>query len=125
MPNRRRLALAGLVVLATACGSKAPAAPTPAVPTTTITITATGVNPKNIEIALGQRVLFVNGDTRAHNMGSDPHPDHTDCPVINQVGLLQPGQSRETGNFVQARSCGYHDHDMPTAQNLQGAIITK
>ena len=36
---------------------------------------------------------FVNNDSRSHEMFSDPHPEHTDCPEINQVGFLSPGQS--------------------------------
>jgi hypothetical protein len=55
-------------------------------------------------------------------MASDPHPDHTDCPELNQVGFLSPGQSRETGNLVQVRTCGYHDHDLPNTVNLSGRI---
>ncbi len=58
-------------------------------------------------------MLFVNNDTKSHNMASDPHPEHTDCPEINTVGLLQPGQSRETENLVTVRTCGFHDHDDP------------
>jgi hypothetical protein len=58
-------------------------------------------------------------------MTSDPHPDHTTCPDLNQVGFLSPGQSRETGNLVQARTCGYHDHDVPESAALQGQIIIR
>ena len=112
------------IALASACGP-APAAPTPPVPPTTVRITTTGMSPKSVDIALGSRVLFVNNDIREHTMGSDPHPDHTDCPVINQVGLLRPGEQRETGNFVALRGCGYHDHELPTDTSLQGTITAK
>ena len=105
--------------------AKTPTSPTPTPTQTTITITGTGVSPKSVQIALGARVLFVNNDTREHDMGSDPHPDHTDCPVINQVGVLKPGERRETGNFVVARTCGYHDHEAPSDVSLQGSIIAK
>jgi plastocyanin len=100
-------------------------APTPPVQTTTITITASGVSPKNVVIDLGQRVLFVNNDGRSHNMTSDPHPDHMDCPEINQVGFLAAGQSRETGNMIVARVCGFHDHDIPGSTSLQGSITIR
>ena len=73
-------------------------------PTTTITITSTGVSPDGVDIDLGARVLFVNRDTRAHDMGSDPHPDHTDCPGINHAGFLLRARSRETGNLVVIRT---------------------
>jgi hypothetical protein len=64
----------------------------------------------------------VNNDTRPHEMYSDPHPDHTDCPELNQVGHLEPGQSRQSGNLVIARVCGYHDHINPDITSLQGNI---
>jgi hypothetical protein len=68
-------------------------------------------------------VTFVNNDTRVHDMASNPHPAHTDCPAINDVGFLQPGQSRSTGNLNTARSCGYHDHNRDTDTSLQGTIV--
>ena len=97
-----------------ACGG-APASPSNGGSgnTTTITITSAGVTATQTSIAPGARVTFVNMDIRSHNMTSDPHPEHTDCPEINTVGLLQPGQSRETGNLVAIRTCGFHDHDNP------------
>jgi plastocyanin len=126
----RRLTLGGLAAcslwLVSCGGGDSPTTPTPPpVSTTTITITAAGVTPKSIEVALGARVRFVNSDSRAHSMTSDPHPDHTDCPEINQAGFLQPGQSRETGNLVQARTCGFHDHDNPNNAALRGSITIK
>src|SRR5262245_32587330 len=99
-----------------ACGKKSAPSPTDPLaqtPATTITITAAGVSPKNVEIALGDRVVFKNSDNQTHSIGSNPHPEHTDCPVINQAGFLGQGQSHETGNFVVARVCGFHDHDDP------------
>jgi plastocyanin len=108
-----------------ACGSKPTTPSGPPVATNTITITAAGASPRNVEIALGSRVRFVNNDSRPHNMTSDPHPDHTDCPAIDQAGFLQPGQSRETGNLVVARTCGFHDHDNFDNANLKGTITIR
>ena len=48
-------------------------------------------------------------------MTSDPHPEHTDCPELNQIGFLNTGQSRPSGNLNTARRCGIHDHSNPTA----------
>jgi hypothetical protein len=56
-------------------------------------------------------------------MQSDPHPEHTDCPEIAQVGFLTPGQSHTTGNLVIVRTCGYHDHDNFANTKLQGTIV--
>ena len=78
---------------------------------TTVTITSSGVSPKNLLVAAGTQVTFVNNDSRSHDMQSDPHPEHTDCPAFNQVGFLTAGQSRQTGNLNTVRVCGYHDHN--------------
>jgi plastocyanin len=121
-------AAAGLV-MAAACGGGgggsgsgggSPTAPSPA--GSTITITASGVSPRAITVSPGTRVTFVNNDSRVHDMASDPHPEHTDCPDINQVGFLQPGQSRQTGNLNTVRTCRYHDHNRDTDTSLQGTI---
>jgi len=70
----------------------------------------------------GSRVLFVNSDVRPHDMTSDPHPTHEDCAELNQVGFLSPGQRRESGNLVVSRRCGFHDHENPGTEALQGTI---
>ena len=91
--------------------------------TTTIVIQAGGaVCPAAITVSRGAQVTFVNQDTRGHDMFSDPHPEHNDCPEVNSVGHLEPGQSRQTSNMVIARKCGFHDHELPDNRNLQGSI---
>ncbi len=74
----------------------------------------------------GSRVLFVNNDSQRHDMACDPHPDHNDpeCSAINNVGALNPGQSRETGNLVVVRTCGFHDHDIPPPTQAAGNLWT-
>ena len=92
----------------------------------TVTIQSGGiVSPKTVTISAGSRVTFINNDSRPHDMESDPHPEHTDCPEINQVGFLTPGQTRLTGNMNTVRTCGYHDHEQDTNRNLQGSIIIR
>jgi hypothetical protein len=98
--------------------------PTP-VPTTTITINGNGqVTPADIQVARGSRVTFVNQHASPHDMTSDPHPTHTNCPEIN-VGNLSPGQSRQTGAMNTARRCGFHDHGEPDNGRLQGSITVQ
>ena len=110
----------------TACGSSQPAGPSgPPVNTNTITITAAGANPRNIQVAIGSRVLFINNDSRPHWMASDPHPSHEDCPEFAPVGTLLPGQSRETANLVVAQTCGFHDHDSPDTASLKGQVTVR
>lgn len=101
-----------LVVLGCGGNSGTPTGPSTG-GSTTITLSTSGVSPAQVTVSPGSRVVFVNNDTRSHDMTSDPHPEHTDCPEINSVGLLQPGQSRETGNLNTVRTCGFHDHDDP------------
>jgi plastocyanin len=83
--------LTGIAALGTACGSSGgTTTPTPPVVGTTVTITSNGVSPKNLQVSPGSQVTFVNNDSRNHEMTSDPHPEHTDCPAINQVGTDRP-----------------------------------
>jgi plastocyanin len=124
-PTNWRRAACLLAIVTAGCGGSTPPAPSPPANPNVVTITSAGVSPKQITVDQGARVLFVNNDTRPHNMTSDPHPEHDECPAINQVGLLQPGQQRETGNMVVVRTCGYHDHDNPDNNGLKGQIITR
>jgi plastocyanin len=90
-----------------------------------VTITASGVSPKQIEIGVGGRVTFVNMDRTVHEMSSDPHPTHENCPPINEVTALAPNQFRQTGVFTSARTCGYHDHGQFENASLQGTIVIR
>ena len=128
-PVAVRALVAGLCVGLAACGGGGGSTPAPS-PTPTnpyvITISSSGAaSPKQLIVPPGARVLFVNDDGRRHEMSSDDHPDHLECPAINQVGLLAPGQSRETGNLVTVRTCGFHDHENPDNTNLNGQIIVR
>lgn len=90
----------------------------------TMTIGANGaVSPAQVTISVGQSVTFVNNDTRSHDMESDPHPSHTTCPSIGNVGNLQPGQTKLTFGFSGAGSCGFHDHGNPDNAALRGRIV--
>jgi hypothetical protein len=95
----------------------------PPVATSTITITSSGANPRSITVAPGTRVTFVNNDSRTHEMHSDPHPEHTDCPAINDVGFMTVGQTKLTGNLNTVRTCRFHDHNDPSNTSLQGSIV--
>jgi len=125
------MACACVSLLASACGGGGDN-PTPVpsggggggggTPGTTITITSAGVSPKTITVSAGSRVTFVNNDSRPHDMNSNPHPEHTDCPEIN-VGFIAAGASGTTQNLTRVRSCGYHDHNQPEVVALQGTIV--
>ena len=70
----------------------------------------------------GGQVTFVNNDRVVHEMYSDPHPEHTDCPEFDSVGALAPGQTRQTTNLATARTCGFHDHLNPRPTRLNGSV---
>ena len=125
MSSRCAVALS-FAILAVGCGaSDSGTSPTPTPPGSTLTITPTGVAPKTITVSVGSQVTFVNSDAVSHQMYSDPHPEHTDCPEINQVGFLSPGEARQTGNLTIARTCGFHDHNQPLNRSLQGNIVIR
>src|SRR5688500_8853762 len=86
-------------------GNGTPDPPTgPGGSVTIITITANGADQRNVTVPLGTRIRWVNNDARPHEMSSDPHPEHDQCPEING-GILTTGQSKETNNLVTARTC--------------------
>lgn len=120
------VAAAALLVVVSCGGGDdgPPASPTPN--PNSITISVAGVvSPKELTVAPGSRVVFMNAHSRRHEMTSDPHPEHQDCPELNQVGLLITGQSRESGNLNTVRRCGFHDHEDPDNANLRGTIIIR
>ena len=89
----------------------------------TVTITAAGVNPATVTVAVGQTVTFVNNDNRTHEMASDPHPQHGTCPGIEAgLGSLAAGQTRTTRIMANSGTCRYHDHLNDSAASLRGTI---
>lgn len=125
---KRWVFVAGCLAAVGGCGGSGSSGPTtpsapPPVSGATIVITAAGaVSPNRVQIAVGQAVTFVNQDTRPHEPSSDPHPEHTGCPPMAQVGFLRSGQQRATGAFTTARTCTFHDH-LSSADSLRGTIV--
>lgn len=121
-----RLLLVAAVLQVAACGGgavEAPPAPSPVAPvpapdarwplTATVILTAEGPDPASVTVSVGGRVTFINRDTRTYEIVSDPYLRHEDCPPLNYVGVLAPGQQRDSRIFEAARSCGFHDHLNP------------
>lgn len=120
------LALFLCLLLVSCGGGSSPGGPSPPPSNPNMmTITSAGVSPKELTVPPGTQVLFRNTDARRHDMTSDPHPEHSDCPEINSVGVLSPGQSRETANLTAIRTCGFHDHENPDNSGLKGLIIVR
>jgi len=120
-------AAVALLAAVVACGgSSSPSGPTtgctPSPNPNTIVIQNNQVCPSSLTVARGSQVMMINNDSRVHEMDSDPHPEHTDCPELNQIDFLNPGQSRSSGNLNTARRCGFHDHTQPEAASMKGTI---
>jgi hypothetical protein len=108
--------MAGLLA---ACSST-PSAPSPAA---TIRIGPSGVEPREVRIERWNYVTFVNADSRSHAIVSDPVDLHSQCPALNRVGLIPPGESRESGTLSDRATCGFHDHNDASDAALKGRII--
>jgi plastocyanin len=132
----KQVAVASVLATALACGgsgggSNNPNTPgsgggTPGPVGATITIGANDtVSPSTVTINPGESVTFVNNGTRSHQMASDPHPAHTDCPAINALGVVDRGQSRSTNALTASRTCGFHDHNEDTNAGLRGSIVIR
>ena len=121
------LAIAFADVADIMCLSARPADRRPTAPSedAVITIGPSGVSPAEVRIKAWGRVKFVNSDTQPHTMVSDPIDTHNQCPPVNQIGLLAPGDSRTTGTLNLPRTCGYHDHNNQTDASLKGRIIVQ
>lgn len=92
----------------------------------TITVGTNGaVSPSSVTISVGQSVTFVNNNNRNHELASDPHPAHTNCPSINALGVVGTGQTKLTNSFGAAGTCGFHDHNDPDNPALKGTITIR
>ncbi len=112
--------------MALACGGSSSSTPSPTPTPTpaanTLILSNNAISPQTITVSRGSQLTIVNSDTRVHDMDSDPHPEHTDCPELNQIGTLAAGQSRQSGNLNTARRCGIHDHSNPGSAALKATI---
>jgi hypothetical protein len=95
---------------------------TPSTNPATLVIQNNAICPQAITIARGGQLTIINQDSRSHDMTSDPHPSHTDCPELNQIGFLNSNQQRQSGNLTTARNCGMHDHSDPERASLKATI---
>jgi plastocyanin len=111
-----------LVAAAVGACDSGPTAPSAAA---TITIGQAGVSPSEVRIKSWSYVRFVNNDTRPHSIVSDPVDAHSQCPPLNRVGLLQPGESRDTGTLNLPGVCGFHDHGNQGDAGLKGRIVVE
>ena len=76
-----------------------------------------------MRIDVGGRVRFVNNDSVNRQINSNPFPAHDGCPPINEVGLLTPGQSKETDALTLEGTCGFHEHLSEGVAEFTGEIL--
>jgi plastocyanin len=119
----RWMAIVCIAALSSSCGGSSPAGPSGG--EATIMIGPSGVSPMEIRIKVFDHVVFVNNDARPHSMMSDPYQTHDQCPAINYVGFLSPGERRASLSFTEPRVCGFHDHNNEFDTSLQGRIIVQ
>lgn len=125
-----RIAVFALILPALGCGYSTPTSPdtggsNPGPVGATVTITSSGVSPGSVTVGAGQSVTFINNDTVAHQIASQPIPTYTDCPAINRVNRLEPGQSMDTGAFTDMRSCGFLDLLRTDDTRFQGTVVVQ
>lgn len=124
MPPHKAAVWSILLVVTSCGGANGPTDPSvPSQPT--VRVTARGFEPPTVVVAAGGRVRFENADDRSHSIRSNPIDTHADCPAINEVGLLSPGQAKVTGQLPEPRTCGYHDELSETSQLLTGSITIR
>lgn len=126
-----KVSLLALLLAATGCDYSAPAAPTspstsmPGQSGAMISLTSSGLTPGTVAITPGQSVTFRNDDSIAHEIVSGPVPSYSDCPAINGLGRLEPGQSKQTGALTESRSCGFVDLLHTGDRRWQGTITVQ
>jgi len=119
-----------LVLLASlACGEASVTTDVPQPPTDTTpdppyyaTVTASGVSPNVVHVWRGRAVIFRNDDTSPHSFYADPHPAHTECAGVLNLGSLKAGEQREISN-LPINACFFHSDDDPTRQSFQGVVV--
>lgn len=86
--------------------------------TKNIEITALGFSPTNLDIKVGDTVIFINRDSVQHWPASGVHPSHLLCAGLDSLKGLAKGETYSF-TFKEAKECPTHDHLNPT---LKGKI---
>jgi hypothetical protein len=53
---------------------------------------------------------------------ADPHPAHSGCAGLLNVGTLGPGERRDIGS-LPIDACFYHDEGDPANRAFQGLVL--
>ncbi len=74
----------------------------------TVEINETGFNPLVIKVKKGERIQWVNKDSRMHQVAADPHPTGETLPSLKSAEPLLK-QETYTAVFEKAGTFTYHD----------------
>ena len=83
-----------------------------------IEMTPSGFSPKEVKIKKGDKVEFVNKDSRKRWPASGVHPIHLLCPGFDAMKGIGAGETYSF-TFNEVKDCPFHDHLSP---NLVGKI---
>ncbi len=87
-----------------------------------VSITSTGMSPQVLHVWEGRKAGFVNEDTQPHAVFADPHPAHTSCTGMLNIGTLAPGERRDVEN-LPIDACYYHDEGDPANMAFRGLVL--
>jgi len=128
IPRAAKVVLSAAVMAgATGCGTTSDGygstAPAPNVQGTTATLrlSGAGLSQQSITLTGGGHVTFTNNDSVRHEIASNPHPVHTDCPALNGP-VLNPGDSFTAAFANTQMTCGFHDHLNPNDTKFHGTV---
>lgn len=86
-------------------------------------ITPAGVSPQVLHLDAPVTVTFTNTDQVAHRLEAAPELAYGDCPEMNRLATLQPGQQGSVTLSQHGFICAYKDAARPTDMPFQGAIV--
>lgn len=86
-----------------------------------VAVSSNGFSPKELKIKAGEKVVWVNNDSEAHQINSDSHPSHTLYPPLNTVGYLKKGEKKAL-EFATKGNFKYHDHLKPSSR---GTVVVE
>ena len=118
-----------IATMAVSCGSGTPTSPASGGPSHTVIATvmleATGPNPREVTIGVGEFVSFMNHERVPYTVASGPSPlQSATCPEIDAIGLLRADDIKQTAPFLTAKTCEYH---IPNGQTVlfSGRIVVR
>ena len=87
-----------------------------------ITITKEGFVPAEINVKKGTEITWTNTDEVAHQVASDPHPNHDKLKDLGDGEVLAKGESF---SFIFERSGSYTYHDHLNPLRFNGKVVVE